>query len=162
MNPTVATTAINEKHLHVKVFSCFRDILFNIRYLQLIERLFLQKLCINWWSEQFWSINRLALCWFVLDWLTYQSFTLDIAYFSVLTHFSPVSHFYTPWKRQKTFGFLTLSGGIECGIGLKWVNVLVLLYLLFCFMLFLCRNQIYKWLEILVNWYQSASQSLSG
>ena len=21
---------------------------------------------------------------------------------AVLTHFSPVSHFYTPWKRQKT------------------------------------------------------------
>ena len=32
---------------------------------------------------------------------------------SGLTHFSPVSHFYTPWKRQKTKGFLTLSGGIE-------------------------------------------------
>ena len=30
-----------------------------------------------------------------------------------LTHFSPVSHFYTPWKRQRTFGFLTFSGGIE-------------------------------------------------
>ena len=30
-----------------------------------------------------------------------------------LTHFSPVSHFYTPWKHQKTFGFLTFSGGIE-------------------------------------------------
>ena len=30
-----------------------------------------------------------------------------------LTHFSPVLHFYTPWKRQKTFGFLTSSGGIE-------------------------------------------------
>ena len=30
-----------------------------------------------------------------------------------LTHFSPVSHFCTPWKRQKTFGFLTFSGGIE-------------------------------------------------
>ena len=102
MNPTVATTAINEKHLHVKVCSCFRDSLFNIRYLQLIERLFLQKLCINWWSEQFWSVNRLALCW-----CFYQSFTLDIAYFSVLTHFSPVSHFYTLWKRQ------TFSGGIE-------------------------------------------------
>ena len=29
------------------------------------------------------------------------------------THFSPVSHFYTPWKRQKNFGFLTFSGGIE-------------------------------------------------
>ena len=32
---------------------------------------------------------------------------------SCLTYFSPVSHFYTPWKRQKTKGFLTLSGGIE-------------------------------------------------
>ena len=30
-----------------------------------------------------------------------------------LTHFSPVSHFYTPWKRQKTKGFLKFSGGIE-------------------------------------------------
>ena len=30
-----------------------------------------------------------------------------------LTHFSPVSHFYTPWKHQKTFDFLTFSGGIE-------------------------------------------------
>ena len=31
----------------------------------------------------------------------------------LLTHFSPVSHLYTPWKRQKTFGFLTFSRGIE-------------------------------------------------
>ena len=30
-----------------------------------------------------------------------------------LTHFSPVSQFYTRWKRQKTKGFLTFSGGIE-------------------------------------------------
>ena len=30
-----------------------------------------------------------------------------------LTHFNSVSHFYTPWKRQKTKGFLTFSGGIE-------------------------------------------------
>ena len=30
-----------------------------------------------------------------------------------LTHFSPVSHFYTPWKCQKTFGFLTFSGGLK-------------------------------------------------
>ena len=28
----------------------------------------------------------------------------------LLTHFSPVSHFYTPWKRQ------------NCDTGLKWVN----------------------------------------
>ena len=31
----------------------------------------------------------------------------------LLTYFSPVSHFYNPWKRQKTFGFLTFSGGTE-------------------------------------------------
>ena len=30
-----------------------------------------------------------------------------------LTHFSPVSHFYTAWKCHKTFGFLTSSGAIE-------------------------------------------------
>ena len=30
-----------------------------------------------------------------------------------LTHFSPVSHFYTRWKRQKTKVFLTFSRGIE-------------------------------------------------
>ena len=30
-----------------------------------------------------------------------------------LTHFSPMSHFYTPWKRQKTYGFLTFLEGIE-------------------------------------------------
>ena len=28
-----------------------------------------------------------------------------------LTHFSPESHFYTSWKRQKTKGFQTFSGG---------------------------------------------------
>ena len=27
-----------------------------------------------------------------------------------LTHFSPMFHFYTPWKRQKTFGFVTSNG----------------------------------------------------
>ena len=31
----------------------------------------------------------------------------------ILTHFNPVLHLYIPWKRQKTFGVLTFSGGIE-------------------------------------------------
>ena len=35
--------------------------------------------------------------------------------FKNLTHFSPMLHFYTPWKRQKTFDFLMFSGGIEIG-----------------------------------------------
>ena len=30
-----------------------------------------------------------------------------------LTHFSQTFHFYTPWKRQKTIGFLMFLGGIE-------------------------------------------------
>ena len=30
-----------------------------------------------------------------------------------LSHFSPVFHFYTPWKRHKIKGFLMISGGIE-------------------------------------------------
>ena len=30
-----------------------------------------------------------------------------------LTHFRPMSPFYTPWKRQKTRGFLKFSGSIE-------------------------------------------------
>ena len=32
---------------------------------------------------------------------------------NLTTHFSPMFHFYTPWKRQKTKGFLTFLGGIE-------------------------------------------------
>ena len=30
-----------------------------------------------------------------------------------LTHFKPLVSFYTPWKHQKTFGFIMFSGGIE-------------------------------------------------
>ena len=33
--------------------------------------------------------------------------------YSSLTHSNPVFYFYTPWKRQKTKGFLTFSGGLE-------------------------------------------------
>ena len=29
------------------------------------------------------------------------------------THFNPTFYFYTPWKRQETFCFLKISGGIE-------------------------------------------------
>ena len=40
-----------------------------------------------------------------------------------LAYFKPMFHFYTPWKRQKTRGFVTFSGGIELyNIGLEIVN----------------------------------------
>ena len=32
---------------------------------------------------------------------------------SSLTHFSPMSHFYTFWKLTKTYGFLTFSRDVE-------------------------------------------------
>ena len=38
----------------------------------------------------------------------------------LLNHFSLMSHFYTPSKRQNTFVFLTFSGGIQME---HWVNM---------------------------------------
>ena len=35
----------------------------------------------------------------------------------------PMLHFYIPWKRQKTFGFLAFSRGIEINIRVKWVKL---------------------------------------
>ena len=40
-----------------------------------------------------------------------------------LTHITPMSHFYTPWKRQKTSGFLTFSGGIEMEVSWRFQEV---------------------------------------
>ena len=37
----------------------------------------------------------------------------------LLTYFNPMLHFYAPWKRQKTFGFLTFSEGIVME---NWTN----------------------------------------
>ena len=40
-----------------------------------------------------------------------------------LTHFMPLVSFGTPWKYQKTFGFLIFSGGVSKETsGMKWVN----------------------------------------
>ena len=39
-----------------------------------------------------------------------------------LTHFMPLVSFHTPWKHQKTRGFLTFSGVQKWNIRLKWVK----------------------------------------
>ena len=45
------------------------------------------------------------------------------AYFKCfLTHFIPLISFCTPWKHQKTSGFLILSGCIERDSDIKWVK----------------------------------------
>ena len=39
--------------------------------------------------------------------------TTDVIISTVLTHFKPMFHFYTPGKHQKIGGFLIFSGGRE-------------------------------------------------
>ena len=39
-----------------------------------------------------------------------SGYLLNSDVFITLTHFNPVLHFYYPWKRQKTFGFLIFQG----------------------------------------------------
>ena len=83
--------------------------------------------------HKFWSyishwrsfLNKfLMFCLFSSDLmvLIYSSIWLCLINFCILflgnwrlliTHFRPMFPFYTPWKRQKTFDFLTFSGGIE-------------------------------------------------
>ena len=41
------------------------------------------------------------------------SFKINFSSLALLTHILPMLHFCTPWKRPKTEGFLTLSGGTE-------------------------------------------------
>ena len=38
---------------------------------------------------------------------------------TMLTHFQPIFHFYTPWKHQKTGGFFMFSVGIAMEHWLK-------------------------------------------
>ena len=42
-----------------------------------------------------------------------QMLEMIVSINSVLAHFMPLVSFDTPWKYQKPFGFLILSGGIE-------------------------------------------------
>ena len=40
-------------------------------------------------------------------------FRLFLHFYGGFSHFDPTFYFYTPWKRQKTYGFLTIFGGIK-------------------------------------------------
>ena len=56
-------------------------------------------------------------------------FLLKFQPLSLLTNFSPVSHFYTPRKRQKTKG---IEGVQKCDTELKWVNSIIKWYCSYC------------------------------
>ena len=45
-------------------------------------------------------------------WFEY-SLNLDSAFYFILIHYNPKSHFYRPLKGQKTSGFLTFLWGIK-------------------------------------------------
>ena len=74
--------------------------------------------------EQIWT-NLVQRAKFLFNFFSNFLFQLreQTQRLSHLTHFSPMSHFYTPWKRQKTSSFMTFSGGIKWNIGLKWVKI---------------------------------------
>ena len=56
-------------------------------------------------------------------------FTVNVIYVSdnlqQLTHFKPMLQYFTPWKHQKTEGFLTFSGDKEMEHRLIWVGQLL-------------------------------------
>ena len=74
-------------------------------------------------NKRWWCCNIFIHCWIFLIKANFESTigkskvyivrSISPVVFRVLTHFSPISHFYTPWKRQKTIGFVIFSGGIE-------------------------------------------------
>ena len=92
----------------------------------------------NCFSGKFWKqiFDNLLFCYYYSSgkggviWVNVCNLTLKCNTesqpytFVFWTHFSPILNFYTPWKFQKTFGFLTFSGGKKWNFGLKWVNQL--------------------------------------
>ena len=63
-------------------------------------------------KHPFWDSHFCFITHDIFQIYTRSSFFHYLHTFS-LTHFSPVSHLYIPWKRQKSKGFLTFSGSIE-------------------------------------------------
>ena len=53
----------------------------------------------------------------------YTNFDWDKLFLGKSSIMLLISHFYTPWKRQKTKEFLTFSGGIEMW-NKKWVELM--------------------------------------
>ena len=69
---------------------------------------------------------------------------ISLGFHSHLTHFSPVSHFYTPWKRQKTKGFLTLFSDVfrrYRNVTLAW-NGLIVCHFCFTRISFVCHSYV--------------------
>ena len=61
-------------------------------------------------EERFSPVDQSQLIWVSVTFLVNIISNIFAHYFSViLTYFSSMFHFYTPWKRQKAKGFMTFS-----------------------------------------------------
>ena len=109
----LAKLALREMCPNTEVF-LVRIFLYSVRIKEDQKKLRIWTLFPQCWisSWYFWPGFGFVHSWVVSNRDTYIVCVIDLAFF-VLNHFSQVSHFYTSWKRQKTFGFLTFSGSIE-------------------------------------------------
>ena len=75
-----------------------------------------------------------------------------------LAHFMPLISFYTPWKNQKTKGFLIFSGGIERDRGMKWVKNRRDIFTIFSLTLLFMISDYLSYIEFIfwkvVNFYE--------
>ena len=91
------------------------------------------------------------LCKFLSIWKTdYQ--------LESLAHFMPLISFYTPWKNQKTKGFLIFSRGIERDRGMKWVKNRRDIFTIFSLTLLFMISDYLSYIEFIfwkvVNFYE--------
>ena len=91
------------KTLHVVCFQSFDSTVFGMQITSTHSRR-------EYWATAQHCLSVFSSCFRRLLFTVFTIWTSDS---SLLTHFRPVFPFYTPWKRQKTSGFLTFSGSIE-------------------------------------------------
>ena len=70
------------------------------------------------WNSIFNRLSKRARTWWVLCKIFYTAKVKNIRWHltwnqSSVTHFSPLLHFYLPWKHQEALGFLKFSEDVE-------------------------------------------------
>ena len=124
---TLATFDLN-KHLtikelsHVTSYNTLKVINFASKFRNFSKN---KKQNFHWISIFLLLINVIVIKYvtetlILSPWVEMCDIQVSISYFGqILTHFRPMFHFYTPWKHQKTGGFLMFSGDIEMEHWLK-------------------------------------------
>ena len=104
-----------------------------------------KELCFDAWKNYWWQwpiqkrLLNVFCCWKTCrdnirgimglkKFLSYHFYGDWILLYKQLTHFIPIFHLYSLWKRQKTKGFLTFARGTEMAQWAKMVKVKRILY----------------------------------